>query len=71
MVSAVYFTMPGQYWVRSRKFLVEFYWPKLERDSDALGSLAVILLVLETDIFNIVANYPQLEDFIIDLSQFY
>ena len=66
MASMEYFTMPVHYWVRSCELLVGFYWPKLERDSDALRSLAVLLLGLKTELFNIVANYPQLLECIID-----
>ena len=60
MVSMEYFTMPGQYWVRLCEFMVGFYWTELERDSDALGSLTVLLLGLETELYNfflIIHNY--------------
>ena len=58
MASTEYFTMPGHYWVQLCELLIGFYGPELERDSDALGSQAVLLLSLETELFKIVANYP-------------
>ena len=60
MASTEYFTITVQYWVRSCEFLVGFYWTELEGDSDALGSLALLLLGLETDILKlllIIHNY--------------
>ena len=52
MAYTEYFTMTEQYWVRLCEFLVGFFWPKLEGDSDALGSLDLLLFVLETDLLN-------------------
>ena len=60
MASTEYFTITVQYWVRSCEFLVGFYWTELEGDSDALVSLALLLLGLETDILKlllIIHNY--------------
>ena len=71
MESMEYFTMPGHYWVWSCQFMVGFYWTGLERDSDDLGSLNVLLIGLEEEIFKIVADYPQVLECIVDHSQCY
>ena len=52
MGSTEYFTITEKYYVCLCEFLVWFYYQKLEGGSDALKSLALLLLSLETELEN-------------------